>query len=406
LNQLNKSDEVFSFRIVDGEKDAIISAVLEAKFKELFFLSRVCESGDSIQKLPTEHLRTSKLLGHCGQFPRRIDFLDVASFFADLQDTSNALIGECVQRLSLARSLIGEVGCDAGIYRNATLRHVAGQKCNPSLERLNGIRSGRLWLHSEVLQSLILSQLVLTLHCRSNIPQFLHQSEGAYRLHGLDTARGFSTHDTQFDETRSEIECEDSKEVQDSIQSVKIDLLSVSIKELELFQLEGLAKKEIADYRKSDCTYESDAGVRNYPSQIALRVCLFYETAVNLTISIFDISAKIAAKLLWFAKSVEIESGSFASQLESTLIPETDPVMASFMSTLGPHYDQLLEDSKNLTFDVAEALNSVETCGAKDSNGQGQKSLTVNDLEERVANLCSLVRSYVDFMGDHFARLI
>jgi hypothetical protein len=186
-----------------------------------------------------------------------------------------------------------------------------------------------------------------------------------------------------------------------------MDLFSVSVTMLQLFQLEKLVRKEVRVFDRpcrGMCETDEEENADNNPTQIALRICLFYETAINLAQSIFDTNAKIAAELLHLTKGVKIEADSFSQQLESTLIPEMDPSMASFLATLGPHHDQLLEDSKNHTIDVAEVISSMEDCSTQDA--KENSPLTVYSLESRVAELCTLVRKYANFMEERFTRFV
>ena len=193
----------------------------------------------------------------------------------------------------------------------------------------------------------------------------------------------------------------DGEKARSTLDPIKLELLALSIKVLELFQLEVLTKEEIAKVNSHSPRQVLAFQLQDFEGskQMALRICLYYETALQLSLSIFDISARVTSNILRLVNGAEIEASTFEEQLTSTLIPQADPVLAGFLASVAPYHDSLLDDSKGVILDVAEVLGDARESGKL-------SSLSLEDLEFRIREQCALVRKYSNFLSEHFTRLL
>jgi hypothetical protein len=189
---------------------------------------------------------------------------------------------------------------------------------------------------------------------------------------------------------------------------VVTDMFAVALKSLELGQVRDLFLEELqsANSIYSDSDHErSMRKLRTKPRTKLVRVCFYFESAINLAYSIFDISARVTATVLYFTDGIEIESRSFQSQLQTEEIARLDSNLAKFLAEIAPAFDELRNEKEGLSFNLANIIGLLD-----DDNGTTDSMrklpLTTGKLTDKVNAAHKLVTNYLRFMDSHLAKKI
>ncbi len=147
---------------------------------------------------------------------------------------------------------------------------------------------------------------------------------------------------------------------------VSPDILAVSLKSLELTQVNYLLRKEISAMHPSSAW--SSVGSQPNAFQLSnrmIRLCLYQETAIDLAYSIIDESASIARKILLFEDELQnscliTKSGWFEAQIASRELSQFDPIIAKFFAQNIAGFKRLFAQKKNQLNETISLVNSID----------------------------------------------
>ncbi|HZW55544.1 MAG TPA: hypothetical protein VFF30_04580 [Nitrososphaerales archaeon] len=131
-------------------------------------------------------------------------------------------------------------------------------------------------------------------------------------------------------------------------------------------------------------------------SSSLVRACLFYETAIELAFSVFEISLEIvdaSDKRVDCNKMPDLESGR--TQRESGLRISRSEI-AEFLEENISSFSRLLLWRNNILLELSEIRSSIDTRDAERARPQLFK--TILEMEDKVNEACALVQAFLKVM--------
>jgi hypothetical protein len=182
--------------------------------------------------------------------------------------------------------------------------------------------------------------------------------------------------------------------------AILTDILHTSIKNLELAQIRALAHEEFIQARAFK---EKEMVIRQTPYGISsrvIRVCMYYETAINLACSIVDIFWDLLAKLdprLKNAKSIVFKNkdSNFSEK-------EISSELKLFMDDNRILLQDLWHHRDNLLFEISAMIDSVDTIDLNMALSQ-VFSVTFH-AEQKIVGICAFVQSFLKFADRYLSN--
>jgi hypothetical protein len=186
---------------------------------------------------------------------------------------------------------------------------------------------------------------------------------------------------------------------------VSLDILAASIQSLELSQVNYLLRKEISTMHPSSA--RSFVGSQPNAFELStkmIRLCLYYETAINLACSIIDKSASIARKILLFdddpqSSSLITDSGWFEAQIASKELSQFDPVVAKFVAHNIPGFERLFSEKRNQLYETSSIVNSIDL--SNPDKAAIQLYATAIETKKEIDSATDLIQDFLKFMDNY-----
>ncbi|MGI0084159.1 MAG: hypothetical protein ACREBQ_03665 [Nitrososphaerales archaeon] len=184
-----------------------------------------------------------------------------------------------------------------------------------------------------------------------------------------------------------------------------IETFPAALKNLELGQAKALLHKEVSDM-KCLLAVEPGPNERNserIPYELAtklMRICLYYDSAMTLADSIFEMSSSLVDKIL-YTKGGKPNRRHHAVEdiLESMIIAEPNVEFARSFAGLYPTLKEFVKDEQNLQNDLA---NIIALTKSKESIVTHLKiTEAALRLTRKLDLACELVQDYLKFADKH-----